>query len=85
MYPAASCITQLCRVDQLISGREYEGIPKEGLTPSYQKASRHHGELITGRINSDAANTAAATSATSATSMMIDGDRLVTTAINHPQ
>ena len=83
MYPAANYITQqlLCRVDQLIRGREYGGIPKEGLTPSYQEASRHHGELITGRINSDAANTAAATSATS---MMIDGDRPVITAINHP-
>ena len=55
MYPAANYITQLCRVDQLISGRENGVIPKEGLTPSYQEASRHHGELITGRINSDAA------------------------------
>ena len=58
---SSSCIPHY--VDQLISGQEYGGIQKEGLTPGHQRANRQHGELITGTINSDTTNTAAANSA----------------------
>ena len=48
-------------IDQLISGQECGGIPKENLIFSHQKTSRQHGEMITGAISTDATNNAADT------------------------
>ena len=63
-------------VDQLTSGREFEGMQKESLTPGYQKTNS---EMITGAINSDTTNNAATTGATN---MTINSDGPVTTVVN---